>query len=119
MSNYVVLPLQKFKSSGLSSYVHQFKASLLKSLTQNSDSCDMKHSVVLSLPLSRQSSYLASFPGPAQLSIACSTEKFFIRAQGEPGNEASSYLLGGDFSGFSLTVEQLTAACDLPQTGKC
>ena len=32
---------------------------------------------------------LASFPGPAQLSVASSTEKrFFVRARGEPGNEA-------------------------------
>ena len=79
----------------------------------------MKHSVVLSLPLSRQSSYLASFPGPAQLSVPCSTEKLFVRARGEPGSEASSYLFGSDFSGFCLTVEQLTAACDRPQTRKC
>ena len=36
--------------------------------------------------------YVASFPGPAQLSIACSTEKcFFIRAWGVPGNEATIY----------------------------
>ena len=33
---------------------------------------------------------IASFPGPAQLSVACSTEKwFFVRAQGEPGNKAT------------------------------
>ena len=33
---------------------------------------------------------LASFPGPAQLSVAWSTEKrFFVRTWGEPGNEAS------------------------------
>ena len=46
---------------------------------------------------------IASFPGPAQLSVACSTEKplsfpFFICVQGEPGNEAtqpSSTALGG------------------------
>ena len=31
----------------------------------------------------RSQSYLASFPGPAQLSVACSTEKFFVRARGE------------------------------------
>ena len=49
----------------------------------------MKHSVVLSLPLSRQSSYLASFPGPTQLSVPCSTEKFFVRVRGEPGSEAT------------------------------
>ena len=33
---------------------------------------------------------LSSFPGPAQLSVACSTEKrFFVCAWGEPGNEAN------------------------------
>ena len=35
---------------------------------------------------------LASFPGPAQLSIASSTEKqerVFVRTRGEPGNEAT------------------------------
>ena len=43
----------------------------------------------------RRMTELASFPGPAQLSMACSTEKalnlsfrFFIRMCGEPGNEA-------------------------------
>ena len=46
-----------------------------------------------------RSPVLASFPGPAQLSVACSTEKrvssltlsfrFFVRARGEPGNEAT------------------------------
>ena len=35
---------------------------------------------------------LASFPGPAQLSVVCSTEKQFIHAWGEPGNEASLIL---------------------------
>ena len=32
---------------------------------------------------------LASFPGPAQLSVACSTEKWW----GEPGNEAMARLV--------------------------
>ena len=37
-----------------------------------------------------------SFPGPAQLSVACSTEKrFFVRAR---GNEATAYKLGLRFS---------------------
>ena len=32
---------------------------------------------------------VASFPGPAQLSVTWSTEKrFFVCARGEPGNEA-------------------------------
>ena len=46
------------------------------------------------LTIIKTASPLASFPGPAQLSVACSTEKhsfpFFVRAQGEPGNEATS-----------------------------
>ena len=38
--------------------------------------------------------YTASFPGPTQLSVSCRTKKqFFIRAWGEPGNEASFYVL--------------------------
>ena len=33
---------------------------------------------------------VASFPGPTQLSVVCSTEKrFFLCAWGEPGNEAT------------------------------
>ena len=43
----------------------------------------------------RSMTELALFPGPTQLSVACSTEKaltlsfrFFVRVCGEPGNEA-------------------------------
>ena len=36
---------------------------------------------------------LASFPGPAQLSVACM--QFFARARGEPGNEATCQLQYG------------------------
>ena len=36
---------------------------------------------------------IASFPGPAQLSVVCSTEKdIFNHMQREPGNEAISFI---------------------------
>ena len=35
--------------------------------------------------------FLASFPGPTQLSVACSMEKHFINAWGEFGNQANNF----------------------------
>ena len=35
---------------------------------------------------------IASFPGPVQLSVACSFP-FFVCVQGEPGNEAKTSII--------------------------
>ena len=52
--------------------------------------------ITMSLVVCECRALLASFPGPAQLSIACSTEKWervrlFIHVWEEPGNEAKSF----------------------------
>ena len=35
--------------------------------------------------------FLASFPGPTQLSVAYGMEKHFVRVQGESGSEANNF----------------------------
>ena len=44
---------------------------------------------------------LASFPGPAQLSVA----NFFARAQGEPGNEATT--MGCSYTQCTCALNEL------------
>ena len=56
--------------------------------------------------------FLASFPGPTQLSITCSTEKHFVRMQGESGNEANN------FSCFLCRYGYIDAITHLLKEGK-
>ena len=62
------------------------------------------------------SKLLASFPGPAQLSVACSTKKrFFVRVRGEPGNEATKLLCDAKILQNSVSNQKLDGSvCKKP-----
>ena len=58
--------------------------------------------------------HVASFPGPAQLSVTCSME-FFIRTRGEPGNKANHH---GSWQDLFATFRSLSGTL-CSSSGNC